>query len=40
VWTVLTKNAMESDFSWTASAKKYLQIFESIRQGKIRSSDK
>lgn len=40
LWLLLTKNAMESDYSWSASAKKYLQIFESIRQGKIKSSDK
>ena len=39
-WLLLIRNAMESDYSWTASAKKYIQIFEALRQGKIRSNDK
>ncbi len=28
-WNRLVRNAMACDFSWTASAKKYIQIFES-----------
>lgn len=31
-WLRLVKNAMESDFSWAASAKKYVQLFEMTEQ--------
>lgn len=31
-WQELVKNAMESDFSWTASAKKYEQIYQATKK--------
>jgi len=34
-WQRLVRNAMACDFSWTASAKKYLQIFEGTKRAKI-----
>ncbi|MBI3307613.1 MAG: glycogen synthase [Candidatus Omnitrophica bacterium] len=39
-WPRLVKNAMEADFSWTASAKKYLQIYEMMAHTKSRSLEK
>ena len=32
LWNVLVKNAMESDFSWDASAKKYEKLYESVKR--------
>lgn len=32
LWKALTKNAMESDFSWEASAKKYEKLYGSIKR--------
>lgn len=37
LWTALVKNAMECDFSWTASAKKYVQLYEQAVHNKSRS---
>jgi starch synthase len=34
-WRAVMKNAMESDFSWTASAKKYVKLFEEMEPRKI-----
>ncbi len=31
-WNRLVKNAMKEDFSWTKSAKKYLEIFNSLKK--------
>lgn len=31
-WKTLVKNAMESDFSWKASAKKYEQLYETVKR--------
>ncbi|MBI3312808.1 MAG: hypothetical protein HYZ83_01045, partial [Candidatus Omnitrophica bacterium] len=39
-WARLVKNAMESDFSWKASAKKYVQIYEMVAHTKSRSLEK
>ena len=30
VWTTLMKNGMSADFSWAASAKKYVELYEKI----------
>ena len=32
LWKSLVKNAMESDFSWDASAKKYEKLYESVKR--------
>ncbi|HOW58179.1 MAG TPA: glycogen synthase GlgA [Candidatus Omnitrophota bacterium] len=32
LWKTLVENAMESDFSWTASAKKYEQLYETVKR--------
>ncbi|MBI4711136.1 MAG: glycogen synthase [Candidatus Omnitrophica bacterium] len=32
LWKSLVKNAMESDFSWNASAKKYEKLYESVKR--------
>lgn len=32
LWTQLVKNAMASDFSWTASAQKYIQLYETVKR--------
>ncbi len=39
-WLGLMKNAMASDFSWTASARRYLEIYQSVSRGKLKSSEK
>jgi len=31
-WQTLMRNGMEKDFSWNASAKEYLKIYERVRQ--------
>ncbi|HPW65100.1 MAG TPA: starch synthase, partial [Candidatus Omnitrophota bacterium] len=31
-WRTLVKNAMESDFSWSSTAKKYSKIYESVKR--------
>ena len=31
VWKKIVKNAMTSDFSWNASAEKYLAMYKEIR---------
>ncbi|HQG98857.1 MAG TPA: glycosyltransferase, partial [Thermotogota bacterium] len=35
-WRALVKNAMESDFSWTASAKKYVKLYESVKRRSVK----
>ena len=30
-WRRLVSNAMNMDFSWNASAKKYIEMYESLR---------
>lgn len=32
LWKALVKNAMESDFSWNASAKKYERLYEAVKR--------
>lgn len=32
LWAKLVRNAMESDFSWAASAKKYFQVYKSLER--------
>ena len=32
LWKALGKNSMESDFSWNASAKKYGQLYETVKR--------
>lgn len=39
-WHRLMRNGMECDFSWIASAKKYIQIFEQTRRSKAESLGK
>jgi starch synthase len=31
-WKVLMRNGMNKDFSWTASAKEYVKVYERVRQ--------
>jgi len=33
-WQTLTRNGMAKDFSWSASAKEYVRIFERVRQAR------
>lgn len=35
-WKSLVKNAMESDFSWDASAKKYVQLYETVKRRAVK----
>lgn len=35
-WKALVKNAMESDFSWAASAKKYVRLYETVKRRPIK----
>lgn len=39
LWRALIKNAMESDFSWTASAKKYAQLYETVKRRPSKTSN-
>jgi starch synthase len=39
-WQRLIQNAMTSDFSWTASAKRYIKLYEEIRQGEAGKAGK
>lgn len=39
-WMELAQNAMSSDFSWSASAKKYVKLYESIAKRKTAGIDK
>jgi starch synthase len=32
LWKALVRNAMESDFSWNASAKKYEKLYETVKR--------
>jgi len=32
LWTTLVKNAMKSDFSWASSARKYEQLYETVKR--------
>ena len=36
VWKGLVKNAMECDFSWTASAKKYSKLYETVKRRTVK----
>jgi starch synthase len=36
LWRLLVKNAMESDFSWSASARKYEKLYESVKRRPIK----
>ena len=36
LWKALVKNAMESDFSWNASAKKYEKLYETVKRRVIK----
>jgi len=31
-WQTLMRNGMARDFSWTASAKKYVEVYERVKQ--------
>jgi starch synthase len=33
-WQALMRNGMSKDFSWTASAKEYVRIYERVRQSR------
>jgi starch synthase len=35
-WKSLVKNAMESDFSWGASARKYIQLYETVKRKPVK----
>lgn len=37
-WSVLVQNAMKSDFSWKASAKRYIEVFEETLKQNIKNS--
>jgi len=37
-WQTLMRNGMSRDFSWTASAKEYVRIYEKVRQGRAASA--
>lgn len=39
-WRTLVKNAMTSDFSWKASAKKYVKLYEEVLSRKKEGSEK
>ncbi len=33
-WQILMRNGMNKDFSWNASAKEYVRVYERVRQGR------
>lgn len=35
-WKALVKNAMESDFSWKASARKYAKLYETVKRRPVK----
>jgi starch synthase len=37
-WQVLMRNGMTKDFSWNASAKEYVRIYERVRQARAASA--
>ncbi len=37
VWRQLMLNGMKKDFSWGASAKQYVKIYQALHQGKVRA---
>jgi len=37
-WQVLIHNGMARDFSWSASAKEYVKVYERARQARAASS--
>jgi starch synthase len=39
-WQILVRNAMAADFSWTSSAKKYIEIYQGVSRGKLKGSEK
>ncbi len=36
LWKALVRNAMESDFSWNASAKKYQRLYETVKRRTVK----
>jgi starch synthase len=40
LWKSLLKNAMESDFSWTSSAKKYEHLYETVKRSPFKLDKK
>ena len=38
-WQQLMRNGMTRDFSWNASAKEYIRVYERVRQGRGASAD-
>ena len=38
-WQQLMRNGMSKDFSWNASAKEYIRVYERVRQGRGASAD-
>ncbi|HNX68663.1 MAG TPA: glycogen synthase GlgA [Candidatus Omnitrophota bacterium] len=36
LWKALVKNAMESDFSWASSARKYTQLYETVKRRPVK----
>ena len=39
-WHQLMKNTFECDFSWGASARKYVRLYEAVKRGTIKNFDK
>jgi starch synthase len=39
-WQVLMRNGMAKDFSWNASAREYVRVYERIRQLRSANVDK
>lgn len=39
-WTALMRNTMTSDFSWAASARKYVEIYQAVSRGKLKNTEK
>jgi len=33
-WQALMRNSMNKDFSWNASAKEYVRVYERVRQAR------
>ena len=36
LWKALVRNAMESDFSWHASAKKYEKLYDTVKRRPVK----
>lgn len=39
-WGVLMQNTLKSDFSWSASARRYVEIYQAVSRGKLKSTEK